>query len=135
MFNITIFFFTICILLLWFPDTFLLCSLICILLLILLTCFIICCLLNIELILFFLCQICQRECFWKPLSCSLIRDKNFLLVIWDILFYVPLCNVFLALLYEYFFCSFSFPLCLQECWPSSSQACRIWKPVILCPGP
>ena len=121
------FFFTICILLLWFLDTFLLCSLICILLLILLTCFIICCFLNIGLILFvfFLCQICQRECFWNPVPCSFIRHKNFLLVIQNILFYVPLCNVFLALLYEYFFCSLSFPLHLQKCWPPSSQACRI----------
>ena len=74
---------------------------------------------------FVLCQICLRQCFWNPVPCSFIGDKDFLLVIWDILFYVPLFYVFLALLYEYFFSSLSFPLCLQKCGPSSSQACGI----------
>ena len=131
LFNITIFFFTICILLLWFLDTFLLYSLICILLLILFTCFIICCFLNIGLILsFFLCRICQRECFWNPVSCSFIWDKNFLLVIWDILFYVPLCNVFLALLYEYFSALFLFLFVSKSVGPLPCRGVEfVWKPV------
>ena len=106
----------ICSLLLWFLHTFLLCTSICILLLILLTCVIICCFQHIWLILYI---------FWNPVPCSFIGDKDFLLVIWDILFYVPLFYVFLALLYEYFFSSLSFPFCLQKCGPSSSQACGI----------